>query len=225
MSDSIRELESRLATGCQALGISPSAHQYTLLIGYIELLCKWNKAYNLTAVREPAQMITRHLLDSLAVLPFYHADRCLDVGSGAGLPGVPLAIMRPESEFHLLDSNGKKTRFLFQVKTALALDNMVVHQSRVETFESPAKFKAITSRAFATLSDMYIGCRHLLDASGQCLAMKGAEPSAELKALEDLLAKQNPQDKVSGAVHSLNIPGLDEARHLVTLMPQTTYSL
>ena len=104
------------------------------LLGYLGLLQKWNRAYNLTAVRDPAQMVCRHLLDSMAVGPFLRRRRLLDAGTGAGLPGVPLAILFPDREFHLLDSNGKKTRFLFQVKTALRLDNIQIQQQRVETF-------------------------------------------------------------------------------------------
>lgn len=189
------------------------------LLSYIELLLKWNKAYNLTAVRDPAQMVTRHLLDSLAIVPFVTAGPCLDVGTGAGLPGVPLAIMQPEREIHLLDSNGKKTRFLFQVKTELALDNMAVHQARVESFEPQQRFEAITSRAFATLSDMYLGCRHLLSTAGRCLAMKGVDPGEELAELYGVLETLTPKERVAAKVHALNVPGLDEARHLVTLTP------
>lgn len=217
LPDSAHKLEAQLLAGCNALGLTPSVQQRTQLLAYIELLCKWNKAYNLTAVRDPAQMVTKHLLDSLAILPFVGARRCLDVGSGAGLPGVPLAIMQPGSAFHLLDSNGKKTRFLFQVKTELGLDNMAVHQARVESFETQTPFDVVTSRAFATLSDMYFGCRHLLGPSGQCLAMKGAQPGEELSALLDELQEQSPAEQLISTVHSLNVPGLDEARHLVTL--------
>lgn len=221
LPETARDLEAQLIAGCRALQIKHSAQQIEQLLSYIDLLYKWNKAYNLTAIRDPAQMIVRHLLDSLAILPYLTANRCLDVGTGAGLPGVPMAVMRPESDIQLLDSNGKKTRFLFQVKTELGLDNMTVHQARVESFEVKQKFEVVTSRAFATLSDMYLGCRHLLAPSGQCLAMKGVDPSSELKALEVLWQRQQNQEHVIGQVHSLSIPGLDEARHLVILTPHS----
>ncbi|MGB1141006.1 MAG: 16S rRNA (guanine(527)-N(7))-methyltransferase RsmG, partial [Halioglobus sp.] len=116
----------QLAAGTQDLGLALTSHQQDQLMAYLELLQKWNSAYNLTAVREPSQMVTRHLLDSLAIAPWIMGGRYIDVGTGGGLPGVPLSAMFPDREFHLLDSNGKKMRFLFQVKTALGLDNMVV---------------------------------------------------------------------------------------------------
>ena len=209
MADSLHEA---LDHGCDALGFPVLPSQRTLLLAYLELLVKWNRAYNLTAVRDPALMITRHLLDSLVVAPLLKGDRLLDVGTGAGLPGIPLAICFPEREFHLLDSNGKKTRFLFQVKTALGLDNMTVHHARVESFEPDRAFDAVLSRAFASLQDMVIGCRHLVAKGGRYLAMKGARPDEELKAVE---AQCNVV-----AVHRLHVPGLDEQRHLVELTPR-----
>ena len=176
---------------------------------YLELLLKWNQAYNLTAVRDPLDMVTRHLLDSLAVACHLSGQRCIDVGTGAGLPGVPLAILFPQREFHLLDSNGKKTRFLFQVKTALCLDNMTVHHARVESFKPPVPFDAVLSRAFASLQDMVAGCRHLLAPQGCFLAMKGAYPAAELETIAGQCEVQ--------AVYLLDVPGLDEQRHLVAM--------
>jgi 16S rRNA (guanine527-N7)-methyltransferase len=189
--------------------------QRRLLLHYLELLVKWNRAYNLTAVRDPAEMIPRHLLDSLVVGPLLREERLVDVGTGAGLPGVPLAIMFPDRAFHLLDSNGKKTRFLFQVKTALGLDNMTVHHARVETFSHRPAFDAVLSRAFASLQDMVACCRHLVSKGGRFLAMKGAWPEEELRAVEG-------QCNVV-AVHPLQVPGLEEQRHLVelTLRPGT----
>ena len=154
-------------------------------------------------------MVTRHLLDSLAIAPFLAGQRVLDVGTGAGLPGVPMAILFPQREFHLLDSNGKKTRFLFQVKTALRLDNMVVHHARVQTFRVAEPFDAVLSRAFASLQDMMHGCRHLLAPEGRLLAMKGAYPAEELDAIG--------QEGAQVAVHPLVVPGLCEHRHLVEI--------
>ena len=203
------ELASTLSRGCDQLGLGRDDVVQSRLLDYLALLLKWNKAYNLTAVREPGQMVTRHLLDSLAIAPHIVGRRLIDVGSGGGLPGVPMSILFPGREFHLLDSNGKKTRFLFQVKTALGLDNMTVHQARVEAFAGPVPFDAILSRAFASLEDMVTGCRHLLAEGGHFLAMKGAYPGAEIEAV----ARQCRVE----AVHELQVPGLDEQRHLVDM--------
>ncbi len=202
-------LGSQLARGCQSLDVATDAVTQRQLLAYLELMIKWNRAYNLTAVREPTQMITRHLLDSLAIAPFLSGQRLLDVGTGGGLPGVPMSLLFPQREFHLLDSNGKKTRFLFQVKTALCLDNMTVHQARVESFHDEVLFDAVLSRAFASLQDMVQGCRHLLRKGGHFLAMKGAFPEQELLAVERYCRLE--------AVHTLHVPGLDEHRHLVVM--------
>ncbi len=202
-------LADRLAAGCDTLGVDLSAEQHQQLLDYLGLLHKWNNTYNLTAVRDPQDMVARHLLDSLSIAAYLPAGHCLDVGTGPGLPGIPLAIARPEQAFDLLDSNGKKTRFLFQVKTALALDNIVIHQARVESFEPERRFQAITSRAFATLDDMFRQARHLLAGDGCCLAMKGVLPAQEVAAME--------AQGVHCKVHRLAVPGLDEERHLVIL--------
>jgi 16S rRNA (guanine527-N7)-methyltransferase len=199
-----------LQQGCAALPISVDARQQERLLDYLALLSRWNQTYNLTAVRDEAQMVTRHLLDSLAIVPHLPCQRFLDVGTGAGLPGVPLALLFPEREFHLLDSNGKKTRFLFQVKTALCLDNIVVHQARVEAFRVTEPFETILSRAFASLQDMVHGCRHLLATGGRILAMKGAYPTQELAAVRQQCAEV--------VVHPLAVPGLGEQRHLVEIL-------
>ena len=207
------DLEQQLATtlqcGCATLGLALEQRQQELLLAYLDLLHKWNKAYNLTAVREPAQMVARHLLDSLVIAPYIRGQRLIDVGTGAGLPGVPMAILFPQREFHLLDSNGKKTRFLFQVKTALGLDNMQVHHARVETFQPDPLFDAVLSRAFASLGDMVEGCSHLLAPEGCVLAMKGAYPAQELGTVA-------AQCDIT-AVYPLQVPGLAEQRHLVEM--------
>ena len=202
-------LENRLQRGCDALGLQCDAGQRQQLLAYLQLLHKWNAAYNLTAVRDPEQMVTRHLLDSLAVAPYLPAGNAIDVGTGAGLPGVPLAIVFPQRQFALLDSNGKKTRFLFQVKTALSLDNMQVHHQRVESFQPSGSYDVVLSRAYASLRDMVSSCRHLLAPGGRFLAMKGSLDPGEL-------------DQVAAscevlAVHALAVPGLDEQRHLLEL--------
>jgi len=205
LSDAVSK---QLALGCNSLGVATTRAEQRLLLAYLELMIKWNRAYNLTAVRDPGQMVTRHLLDSLSIAPHISGQRLIDVGTGGGLPGVPLSILFPEREFHLLDSNGKKTRFLFQVKTALGLDNMRVHQARVESFDE-GRFDAVLSRAFASLEDMVAGCRHLLAPGGHFFAMKGARPEAEIAAVEDHCLLQ--------AVYPLEVPGLGEQRHLVDM--------
>ena len=186
-----------------------TGEQLKCLLTYLELLVKWNKAYNLTAVRDPSQMVTRHLLDSLAIAPHLVGERLIDVGTGAGLPGVPMAILFPQRHFSLLDSNGKKTRFLFQVKTQLGLDNMAVIQQRVEVSAPERPYDAVLSRAFASLEDMVNGCQHLLAAGGHFLAMKGGHPELELAVLADKCSVI--------AVHPLEVPGLAEQRHLVDM--------
>jgi 16S rRNA (guanine527-N7)-methyltransferase len=213
-------LEAHLITllqqGCNALDLTPDTGQQESLLEYLALLAKWNKTYNLTAVRDSRQMVTRHLLDSLAIATHLSGRRFIDVGTGAGLPGIPLAIMFPEREFHLLDSNGKKTRFLFQVKTALCLDNIAVHQARVASFRPAERFDAVLSRAFASLQDMVHGCRHLLAPGGRFLAMKGASPGEELEAVRGECAQTS--------VYPLTVPGLGEQRHLVELvLPQAAH--
>jgi len=205
-------LLTRLQRGCEALGLAPDSAQQERLLDYLALLLKWNNAYNLTSVRDPAQMVTRHLLDSLAVAPHLSGEHVIDVGTGAGLPGVPLAIMFPGTRFALLDSNGKKTRFLFQVKTALSLDNIVVHQARVESFQPGSPFVSVISRAFASLQEMVRGCRHLVAPGGRLLAMKGASPGLELQACAS--------ERIDAVVHALNVPDLNEQRHVVEIRLQ-----
>lgn len=204
-----QQLVLPLRQGCEELGLAVSESQLERLLDYLELLARWNRAYNLTAVRDSALMVTRHLLDSLSVSDHLAGKRVLDVGSGAGLPGVPLAITQPQREFHLLDSNGKKTRFLFQVKTTLRLDNMAVHHARVESFRAEPPYDVIVSRAFAALGDMVRSCRHLLAPGGRILAMKGACTAAELESVSGAGARAR--------VLPLAVPGLAEQRHLVEI--------
>lgn len=205
------DLPVQLAQGWGALGLELSGEQQQRLLDYLDLLARWNKTYNLTALRDPAQMVTKHVLDSLAVAPRLAGERIIDVGTGAGLPGVPLAVLFPERDFHLLDSNGKKTRFLFQVKTALGLANMTVHHARAESFSAPP-FDAVLTRAFASLAEMVEHCRHLLAPGGRLLAMKGVYPADELAQVAGTCTVC--------AVHELEVPGLPDARHLVELALQ-----
>src|SRR6218665_1089645 len=174
-----------LSTGARQLGVTLTDTQHAQLLGYLALLIKWNKAYNLTAVRDPDEMVSRHLLDSLSVVPYVAegGDTWLDVGSGGGMPGIPLAILFPERRFTLLDSNGKKTRFLTQVKLELKLSNLEVIHSRVEEFQPEVPFAGICSRAFSSLEDFSNWTRHLGNGVTHWLAMKGVQPDDELQAL------------------------------------------
>lgn len=201
--------KKKLEEGVTALGQSLAPEKIDILLAYHLLLQKWNKAYNLTAVRNAEEMISRHILDSLSIAPYFEGQRFLDVGTGAGLPGIVLAIAYPDREFDLLDSNGKKTRFLFQVKTELALANVAVFHSRVERHQPGQLYDGIFSRAFATLQDMLEGSRHLLDKSGHYYAMKGIYPDQELSAIE--------KDYKVEACHPLEVPGADGQRHLVVI--------
>ncbi|MEY8205926.1 MAG: 16S rRNA (guanine(527)-N(7))-methyltransferase RsmG [Bermanella sp.] len=197
-----------LENGLARLNIDISGDKIERLLAYHALLVKWNKAYNLTAVRDPEQMISRHLIDSLSIMPHIDGLRILDVGTGPGLPGIPLAICFPERELTLLDSNGKKTRFLTQAKIELKLSNMTPVQARIEHFEA-APFDAITSRAFATLKDMVDGSIHLLNAGGLFYAMKGIYPTDEIAQLD---SRVNVLDCLA-----LSIPGEEGERHLVKI--------
>lgn len=205
MSDHARQLTE----GAAQLDIQPTQEQSRLLLGYLQLLNKWNSAYNLTAVRDPEEMVSRHLLDSLSVLPYVEGDNWLDVGSGGGMPGIILAIMRPQSRFTLLDSNGKKTRFLTQARMELKLANLEVINSRVEAYAPDLPFDGIVSRAFSSLADFTNLTRHLGTDSTRWLAMKGLYPEDELAALPvDFQVEQSAQ---------LAVPGCQGSRHLLIL--------
>ncbi|GAA6151394.1 16S rRNA (guanine(527)-N(7))-methyltransferase RsmG [Pseudoteredinibacter isoporae] len=203
---------TRLDAGLKQLGLHLPDDIVERLLAYIQLFEKWNKTYNLSAVRDINAMISRHLLDSLAILPFVEGQRLIDVGTGGGLPGIPMAICHPEREVHLLDSNGKKTRFLFQVKTLLGLDNVQVHNCRVESYQPEALFDGVMSRAFASLEDMTNGCQHLIKENGRFWAMKGIYPTDELKPLE--------KNYIVANSHALTIPGEEGERHLLEIRPR-----
>ena len=197
-----------LHQGLTQLGLNLPENTIGQLHYYLAALQKWNAAYNLTAIRDPRDMVIKHVLDSLTVLPHLQTDTLLDVGTGAGLPGLILAIAKPELQVDLLDSNSKKTRFLRQMVAELALKNVRVHHARVEQAEVSPQPQVI-SRAFASLADFSQGCRHLLAADGVLLAMKGQYPHAEINDL--------PADMQVRASVPLHVPFLDEARHLLVL--------
>ena len=186
-----------------------SEHQLQQLVAYVQLLDKWNSAYNLTSVRDPEEMLVKHIMDSLAVAPFVTGKRIIDVGTGPGLPGIPLAIALPDKQFYLLDSLGKRIRFLNHIKLQLKLQNFEAIQSRVEDHQPETGYDAVLSRAFASMTDMVNWCQHLPAADGQFLAMKGALAQEEIAALPDFV-------KVT-SVQLLTVPELHAQRHLVIL--------
>lgn len=202
----------RLSKGLDELGVEISAKAKHALVDYVLQLDKWNKTYNLTAVRNTEQMISRHVLDSLTILPFLHGTRILDVGTGPGLPGLPLAIVESDMFFTLLDSNSKKTRFLTQVVADLGLENIEIIQERSEKFQPDEKFDTLTTRAFATVTEMLEKCGHLCAANGRLIAMKGILPEDELAAL--------PKEFELIGTEKLNVPGLEAERHAVIIVPR-----
>ena len=190
-------------------GISLTDHQKNQLVAYVDMLNKWNKAYNLTSVRDPNEMLIRHILDSIVVAPHLHGQRFIDVGTGPGLPGVPLSIVRPESHFTLLDSLGKRIRFLRQVQHELKLENITPVQSRVEEFPAEPPFDGVISRAFASLTDMVSWCKHLPAENGRFYALKGQRPDDEISQLPTEFSVEN--------IVELRVPHLEGERHLVTI--------
>ncbi|EAA5904739.1 16S rRNA (guanine(527)-N(7))-methyltransferase RsmG [Salmonella enterica] len=190
-------------------GISLTDHQKTLLVAYVDMLHKWNKAYNLTSVRDPAEMVVRHILDSIVVAPYLQGQRFIDVGTGPGLPGIPLAIVLPDAHFTLLDSLGKRVRFLRQVQHELKLENITPVQSRVEAYPSEPPFDGVISRAFASLNDMVSWCHHLPGEKGRFYALKGQLPEDEIASL--------PDDFNVESVEKLRVPQLEGERHLVII--------
>ena len=202
-------LLEKLAQGLAALPLVLGVGIQQRLIDYLQLLVKWNRAYNLTAVRQPEQMVTRHLLDSLVIGPYVHGPRILDVGTGAGLPGIPLALAYPDYHFTLLDSNGKKIRFVTQAVAELGLVNVDVVQSRVEAYQPVRRFDTITARAYSSIEELVTQTASLLADDGQYLIMKGAYPLAEVEAL--------PAGYYLEAIIQLQVPDLEAERHLLVV--------
>ena len=203
-----------LKQGINKLQLDLSAAQVEKLLDYLALLFKWNSVYNLTSVRDPMQMVTLHLLDSLAAVPaFKDAANVLDVGAGGGLPGMVLAISRPDMKVSMIDTVHKKTAFLNQVKAELELGNVTVYTKKVQDLEVKTKFDVITSRAFADLSDFVNWSGHLLQEGGQFIALKGTAPAEERERLPAPWKQQK--------LEPLEVPGLDAERHLVFIKAET----
>ncbi|EGR0570868.1 16S rRNA (guanine(527)-N(7))-methyltransferase RsmG [Vibrio cholerae] len=190
--------------------LTVTEQQREQLVGYVQMLDKWNKAYNLTSVRDPMEMLVKHILDSLVVSPHLVGERFIDVGTGPGLPGIPLAIMHPDKEFVLLDSLGKRIRFLKQVIHELKINNVLPVQSRVEEFDPESGFDGVLSRAFASMTDMVNWCQHLPKPNaGVFLALKGVRPDDEITLLPEWCSVTD--------IKALQVPELEGERHLVIL--------
>jgi 16S rRNA (guanine527-N7)-methyltransferase len=201
------QLATRLDHGLEAMRLALPGPAQSRLLDYLELLALWNRAYNLTGVRDPLEMVARHLLDSLAMLPYVRGTSLADLGSGAGLPGIPLAIARPGLQVTLIDSNGKKTRFLREARRTLSLANVRVEQARAEDFFGA--FDTVAARAFAGLADMLAAGGHLMARDGRCLALKGPMDPAELTTI--------PAGYEVTVVHALDVPGVAGRRCLVEI--------
>lgn len=202
----------RLLTAAADIGIDLSDHQTTQLLSYLGLLEKWNKAYNLTAVRSRSEMLSRHLVESLAISPFISGKQVVDVGTGAGLPGIPLAIANPAVHYTLLDSNGKKSRFLLEVKRALMLSNVEIETVRVESWLPTKRFDSVVTRAFADLATTLVRVDHVLTDQGMVYAMKTQQAQHEIESLADATRQVTAQ--------SITVPGRDWSFQLLAVQPR-----
>ncbi|ACV28046.1 16S rRNA (guanine(527)-N(7))-methyltransferase RsmG [Kangiella koreensis] len=210
MNSELLKLQDTFNQKCQNIGIDSSKEESERLLNYLSLLLKWNKAFNLTAITNPKEALDLHLLDSVAVSPaIKDYSSLLDVGTGGGLPGIPLAILNPEKQFTLLDTNSKKTRFLKQVVYELGLNNVTVINQRVQDFENQSGYACILSRAFASLSDMVQWTGHLLTEHGHWLAMKGQYPQQELDEL--------PETAELVKANEVKLPGVNASRWFIYL--------
>lgn len=201
--------EERLRRYLPELGLGADPRLVDALAAYLRLLDKWNQAFNLTSIRDPGEMVVRHVLDSLSALPFLQGGRVLDVGCGAGLPGIPLALADPGRSYTLLDSGLKKVRFVRQVIAELKIGNAIAVQMRVEDYAPMQLFDTVTSRAFAALPDFIRGAGRLVAPGGRLLAMKGRLPTDEIEAL--------PEGWEIEAVTAVQVPGLDAERHMIVV--------
>ncbi|WP_334030650.1 16S rRNA (guanine(527)-N(7))-methyltransferase RsmG [Alteromonas sp. P256] len=204
-----QDLHCILASGLEALSLDLTDKQQQQLVEFVLLIDKWNKAYNLTSVRCPKQMMVKHILDSLAIVPHLTGENIIDVGTGPGLPGMPLAIAFPDKTFTLLDSLGKRVRFMTQCVHTLKLTNVTPVNSRVENHVGDKPYDIVLSRAFASLKDMLHWCEHLVDSDGQFLALKGQFPQSEIDEVSDHFQVVNTEN--------ITVPNLDGERHLVWL--------
>ncbi|QBB72265.1 16S rRNA (guanine(527)-N(7))-methyltransferase RsmG [Pseudolysobacter antarcticus] len=205
------DLKPLLVDGLAALRLSPKSETIDQLLEYVALLARWNATYNLTSVRDPRDMLVRHILDSLAIAPYLRGANLADVGSGPGLPGIPLALLFPEREFVLIDANGKMARFMREAVRALGLSKVRIEQQRVEAVQG--SFDCVTARAFASLADMLALGGQLLAADGIWLALKGRYPEDEISAL--------PVGFELAGSERLQVPGLDAERHLIIVRKTT----
>ena len=223
-------LEATLEQGLRELALGVPANAQQKLLHYLHLIVKWNKHFNLSGITAIQEMVPLHLLDSLAISPYLEGERILDIGSGAGLPGIPLAIANPDKNIVLLDSNGKKTRFLFQVKVALELSNVEVIDARVDEYLSTAdtgEFSLITCRAFSSLSSIVKRIEKPLASGTKLLAMKGVYPHDEIAELQQDNTLNSTSNKASStdldncykveSVIELTVPGVESQRHLVLI--------
>jgi 16S rRNA (guanine527-N7)-methyltransferase len=207
MIDSTRE---ELQRGISSLSLDCNEEMLSSLLGYIELLKKWNSAYNLLGGNELASLVSRHILDSLSVAPHLEGNLIVDIGAGAGLPGIPLAILNPEKQFVLIDSNGKKTRFMFQAKIQLGLDNIAIENCRIEHYQSTQQIDMVMCRAFSTLADALTMLQPIFSDECKLLAMKGHYPEDEIARLPDGF-------ELSKSI-KLDVPGSESQRHLIEVM-------
>lgn len=207
MTDSIRE---ELQRGIASLSLHCSEEALSTLIAYIDLLKKWNSAYNLLGGNESASLVSRHILDSLSINPYLEGTQIADIGAGAGLPGIPLAILNPDKKFVLIDSNGKKTRFMFQAKIQLGLDNVSVENCRIEHYQSKRQIDMVMCRAFSTLADALTMLQPIFSSDCKLLAMKGQYPEDEIAQL--------PEGFVLSKSIKLDVPGSESQRHLIEVV-------
>ena len=206
------EPKSLLITGAQELGVELSTRQHEQLIELLAELAEWNQRFNLTAIEDPLEAVRKHLLDSLSIHAHLRGHRIADVGSGAGFPGLPLAVAAPSREFTLIEATGKKAQFLEHARVKLGLANVIVVNSRAEQFQPASRFDSVTARALGKLNEFIRVAGHLVARGGKLLAMKGQAPQTEIEKL--------PRGWEVKAIHRLIVPGLDAQRHLVELQPK-----
>lgn len=202
-------LHSQLQQACEQLPFEVSDAQQHSLLDYLAMMVKWNKAYNLTSVRDPQDMLAKHIIDSIAIKPLLTGSKFIDVGTGPGLPGIPLSIVMPNASFTLLDSLGKRVRFMKQCAYELKLNNIEPVQSRVEAYKQGVPYDGVLSRAFASLKDMLHWCQHLVDSQGLFYALKGQYPDSELSEIGSSFQVES--------THTVSVPSLTGERHLIVV--------